>query len=65
MTLRAVIDTNVLISGILWKGIPFQLLKWAEEAILTIYTSLDIVAEVYRVILIMKLIDLNKIKAIV
>ena len=48
--MRAVIDTNVLISGILWRGIPFQLLKWAEEGILTIYTSLDIVAEVYRVL---------------
>jgi len=23
-------NTNVLISGILWRGVPFQLLRWAE-----------------------------------
>jgi len=50
MKLRAVIDTNVLISGILSRGVPFQLLRWAEEGSLTIYTSLDIMAEVYRVL---------------
>ena len=50
MTLSAVIDTNVLVSGLLWRGTPYQLLKWAEEKRLTIYTSLDILAEVYRVL---------------
>ena len=50
MKSKAVIDTNVLISGILWRGVPFRLLKWAEEGILTIYTSLDIMTEVYRVL---------------
>jgi len=50
MKLRAVIDTNVLISGVLWRGVPFYLLKWAEENSLIIYTSLDIMAEVYRVL---------------
>jgi putative PIN family toxin of toxin-antitoxin system len=50
MNLKAVLDTNVLISGILWKGIPFNLLKWVEERSLRIYTSLEILAEVYRVL---------------
>lgn len=50
MNLNAVFDTNVLISGILWKGIPFQLLRWAEERSLRIYTSLEILAEVHRVL---------------
>ncbi|MCK4527527.1 hypothetical protein KAW18_09170 [candidate division WOR-3 bacterium] len=46
MNLNAVFDTNLLISGILWRGIPFQLLKWAEEGRLRIYTSLEILDEV-------------------
>ena len=50
MILNSVFDTNVIISGILWKGIPFQLLKWAEESYLRIYTSLEILDEVYRVL---------------
>ena len=50
MNLKAVLDTNVLISGILWKGIRFNLLKWVEERSLRIYTSLEILAEVYRVL---------------
>jgi putative PIN family toxin of toxin-antitoxin system len=50
MKLNAVLDTNVLISGILWRGVPFNLLRWAEEGTLRIYTSLDILAEVYRVL---------------
>ena len=50
MILNAVFDTNLLISGILWKGIPFQLLRWAEKGRLRVYTSLDILAEVYRVL---------------
>ena len=44
MNLHAVFDTNLLISGILWRGTPFQLLKWAEEGRLRIYTSLEILA---------------------
>ena len=50
MNLNAVFDTNLLISGILWRGIPFQLLKWAEEGRSRIYTSLEILDEVYRVL---------------
>ncbi len=50
MKLRAVMDTNVLVSGILWRGVPFELLRWAEKHSLIIYTSLDIMAEVYRVV---------------
>jgi len=50
MKLKAVMDTNVLISGILWRGIPFELLRWAEKGYLIIYTSLEILAEVNRVL---------------
>ena len=50
MKLRAVLDTNILVSGILWRGVPFELLRWAEKNSLTIYTSLDIMTEVYGVL---------------
>lgn len=50
MKLRAVIDTNVLVSGVLWRGVPFHLLRWAEGGTLIIYTILEIMAEVHRVL---------------
>ena len=50
MKLRTVMDTNVLVSGILWRGIPFQLLRWTEEDKLRIYTSLEILGEVHGVL---------------
>ena len=48
--MEAVLDTNLLISGVLWKGIPFQLLQWAESGQLTIFTSREILEEVHRVL---------------
>ena len=42
MKLRAVMDTNVMVSGMLWRGVPFELLRWAEKNSLVIYTSLEI-----------------------
>jgi len=50
MTRQVVIDTNVLISGMLWRGIPYQLLTWAEQGKLRVYSSLDILTEVDRVL---------------
>ena len=50
MKLRAVMDTNVLVSGVLWRGVPFELLRWAEKDSLVIYTSLEILAEIHRVL---------------
>lgn len=41
---------NVLVSGVLWRGVPFELLRWAEKNSLVIYTSLEILAEVHRVL---------------
>ena len=43
-------DTNVLVSGVLWRGVPFGLLRWAEKNSLVIYASLEILAEVHRVL---------------
>ena len=50
MKLRAVMDTNVLVSGVMWRGVPFELLRWAEKNSLVICTSLEILAEVHRVL---------------
>jgi len=48
--LQVVLDTNVLVSGVLWRGVPFELLRWAEKDSLVIYTSLEILAEIHRVL---------------
>ena len=50
MKLQVVLDTNVLVSGVLWRGVPFELLRWAEKDSLIIYTSLEILAEIHRVL---------------
>ncbi len=50
MKREAVFDTNVLISGVLWRGIPFLLLSMAEAGNLTIYSSEDIMSEIRRVL---------------
>ncbi len=34
--MKIVLDTNVLVSGLLWKGLPWQLLKLAEESKITL-----------------------------
>lgn len=47
--MRAVLDTNVVISGLLWKSSPRQVLDAARDQRLTLYTSsllLDELAEV-------------------
>lgn len=49
-SVRAVLDTNVVVSGLLWKGSPRQVLDAARAAAITLYTSsvlLDELAEVF------------------
>lgn len=48
--MRAVVDTNVVVSGLLWGGPPNQILKWARDAVLEIIICEEISAEVKRVI---------------
>ena len=48
--MRAVVDTNVVVSGLLWGGPPNQILKWARDAVLEIIVCEEISAEVKRVI---------------
>ncbi len=48
--MRAVVDTNVVVSGLLWGGPPNQILKWTRDAVLKIMACEETSAEVKRVI---------------
>lgn len=43
--MRAVIDTNVLLSGLLWRGTPHRLLEAVRGGALTLITSPALLAE--------------------
>lgn len=43
--MRAVLDTNVVVSGLLWNGAPRQLLRAAHEKKTHIYTSTHLLLE--------------------
>lgn len=48
--MNSVIDTNVVISGLLWHGPPNQLLKWARDGIVRVFACEETIAELKRVI---------------
>ena len=37
--MRLVLDTNVVVAGLLWHGLPRQLLEYAIEEVVTLYSS--------------------------
>lgn len=43
--MRVVLDTNVVVSGFLWGGVPRQLLQAAREKKLLLYTSAPLLLE--------------------
>jgi len=47
---RVVVDTNVVISGLLWGGPPNQILKWARNGVLEILNCEETTNEVRNVI---------------
>ena len=47
---RTVVDTNVYISGLLWTGLPHDLLSAAETGHLTLVTTPAIIEEVREVL---------------
>jgi len=47
--MKVVLDTNVIVSGFLWKGAPYQLLKAADHREIEILSSIEILEEVERV----------------
>lgn len=50
MTIRAVLDTNVVLSGLLWHGAPHALLDRVREGTLTFISSPALLAELAEVI---------------
>jgi uncharacterized protein len=48
--MKVVVDTNVWISGLLWKGAPSRLLRLAEHGHIDLWASESIVAEFERVL---------------
>lgn len=50
MTVKAIVDTNVVISGIFWKGAPFEVLKACQEQRFHLAVSLPILDEYRRVL---------------
>lgn len=50
MTIRAILDTNVLISGIFWKGAPFEILRAWQKRCFHLIISPSIFEEYRRVL---------------
>lgn len=48
--MRVVVDTNVVISGLLWGGPPNQILRWAREGFLETIVCEEIIDELRNVI---------------
>ena len=49
--MRAVLDTSIVVSGFLWAGTPGRLIRLAEGGQLALFVSLDLLAELRRVLL--------------
>ena len=47
---RAVADTNIVISALLWKGAPRELFDAARAGRITLYTSAELLAELAEVL---------------
>jgi len=50
MKVKAILDTNVFISGVFWKGPPFEILKAWEEQRFRLAISVPILDEYRRVL---------------
>jgi putative PIN family toxin of toxin-antitoxin system len=48
--MNVVVDTNVVVSGLLWGGPPNRILRWAREDLLEIVACEETTAELRRVI---------------
>jgi putative PIN family toxin of toxin-antitoxin system len=48
--MRVVLDTNTVISGLFWRGKPFQVLELMRSGTITVYTSEAILEELLDVL---------------
>jgi len=47
---RLVLDTNTVVSGLLWQGMPGQLISAAQSESISLYTSVSLLAELHGVL---------------
>ena len=50
MTIKAILDTNVIVSGVFWKGAPFEILEAWQKRRFLLAISLPILNEYRRVL---------------
>lgn len=48
--MKLVVDTNVMISGLLWSGPPNRILKWARDGLISLLACESTITELKRVI---------------
>jgi len=48
--MRIILDNNVFISGIFWKGVPNDIIKLAEKGKLEVFTTNEILEELFGVL---------------
>ncbi len=48
--MKVVLDTNVLVSGIFWGGLPEKILQMAIEDKIDVYATEEILSEYFRII---------------
>lgn len=48
--MRVVLDTNIVVSALIWGGTPYQLLKAATDGDIELFTSAVLIAELREVL---------------
>ena len=48
--MRVVIDTNIWVSGLLWRGAPWRLLRLAERGEIELCMSPEMLEELHKVL---------------
>ena len=43
--MRVVADTNIVVSGLLWRGSPRRVLDAARDSVIELFTSAELLAE--------------------
>lgn len=49
-SIKVVVDTNVMVSALLWRGKPHELIKLAEEKRITLYATVETLTELEEVL---------------
>ena len=49
--MRIVLDTNVIVSALIWRGTPYELVQMAIDGDIELYTSLPLLDELHEVLM--------------